>query len=135
MGIPLSYATIHRIVRYELQAKLKVPRPKSYKQETEIIERFVQQRPEWLKFLKEWINSEYEKGQKICFWCQDETRLGWKTITGRKLTLKGVKPVGEVQWKFDYYYIYGLVEPRSGRAFFEELDISQKPNKMVVSTD
>lgn len=119
-GIQLSYATIHRIVRYELQAKLKIPRPKSNQQEVGAVEKFVEQRPNWLNFLKEWIISEYGQIQNICYWCQDETRLGLKTMMGKKLTLKGIKPIGQIQWEFNYYYIYGLVEPKSGRAFFYE---------------
>lgn len=30
----------------------------------------------------------------IRYWCQDETRLGLKTIEKRKITLQGVKPLG-----------------------------------------
>ena len=56
----------------------------------------------------------------IRYWCGDETRLGLQTIEGKKLTLKGVKPHGEKQWKFDYYYLYGLVEPKTGEAFYHE---------------
>jgi hypothetical protein len=37
--------------------------------------------------------------QRVRYWCQDETRLGLKTLTGRKLTLKGVKPIGIVGWQ------------------------------------
>lgn len=49
---------------------------------------------------------------------EDETRLGLKTITGRRLTLKGVKPIGLVQWQRDNYYLYGVVEPKTGESFF-----------------
>lgn len=58
--------------------------------------------------------------QKIRYWCQDETRVGLKTIEGRKITLKGVKPVGQVEWQRLAYYIYGLVEPQTGASFFYE---------------
>ena len=34
--------------------------------------------------------------------------------------MKGVKPEGEKQWKFDYYYLYGLVEPQTGETFYYE---------------
>lgn len=56
--------------------------------------------------------------QKIRYWCQDETRVGLKTIEERKITLKGVKPVGQVEWQRLAYYIYGLVEPQTGASFF-----------------
>lgn len=57
---------------------------------------------------------------KIRFLCQDETRLGLKTISGRKITTKGVKPYGKVQWKFQATYLYGVVEPSTGENFFYE---------------
>lgn len=50
-------------------------------------------------------------GHKVRFFCQDETRLGLKTLSGRKITSRGVKPVGKVQWKFQSTYLYGVVEP------------------------
>lgn len=39
-GIEIAYKTVHRIVRYELQAKLKVPRPRHRKQHPQAIEQF-----------------------------------------------------------------------------------------------
>jgi hypothetical protein len=53
-------------------------------------------------------------GDKVRFWCGDETRIGLKTMTGRKITARGVKPKGKVQWKFQATYIYGIVEPKTG---------------------
>lgn len=71
---------------------------------------------------------------KIRFFCGDETRLGLKTLGGRKITAKGVKPVGQVQcgtfgennssrkvpWQFEATYFYGIVEPQTGESFFYE---------------
>ena len=34
---------------------------------------------------------------QVRFFCQDETRLGLKTISGRKITATGIKPKGKVQ--------------------------------------
>ena len=59
-------------------------------------------------------------GDKVRFFCSDETRIGLKTISGRKITARGVKPVGQVQWKFQAIYIYGVVEPKTGEHFFYE---------------
>lgn len=58
--------------------------------------------------------------RKIRFWLQDETRMGLKTMVGRVLTAKGVKPQGIQQWLFQSFWLYGLVEPRSGNSFFYE---------------
>lgn len=57
---------------------------------------------------------------KVRFFCGDETRLGLKTLGGRKITAKGVKPTGQVQWQFQATYIYGIVEPKTGEHFFFE---------------
>jgi hypothetical protein len=42
------------------------------------------------------------------------------TLGSRKLTRKGTQPVGVEQWCFDYLWLYGLIEPRSGESFFAE---------------
>jgi hypothetical protein len=55
-------------------------------------------------------------GTNIRFFCEDETRIGLKTISGRKITAKSVKPYGKVQWQFQATYIYGVVEPKTLRA-------------------
>ncbi len=52
--------------------------------------------------------------------CQDETRLGLKTLAGRVITAPGVKPVGLSQWQRDNFYLYGVVEPLTGYSFFYE---------------
>ena len=59
-------------------------------------------------------------GGKIRFLCEAETRLGLKTISGRKITAKGIKPYGKVEGKFQATYIYGVVEPKTGEHFFYE---------------
>ncbi|MDV3001426.1 MAG: IS630 family transposase ISMae27 [Chroococcopsis gigantea SAG 12.99] len=64
--------------------------------------------------------GKMDKAEKIRFLCEDETRVGLKTISGRKITAKGVKPIGQVQWKFQATYIYGVVEPKTGENFFYE---------------
>jgi len=43
-----------------------------------------------------------------------------KTIGGRKITAKGIKPIGQVQWQFEATYLYGIVEPKTGEHFFSE---------------
>lgn len=49
-----------------------------------------------------------------------ETRIGFRTESGKTITLRGVKPQQTLQWHYDYYYIYGLVEPIGGKSFFYE---------------
>ena len=56
----------------------------------------------------------------VRFFCQDATCLGLKTISGRKITAKGVKPKGKVQWQFKDTYLYGIMEPTTGEPCFYE---------------
>lgn len=56
----------------------------------------------------------------VRFFCGDETRLGLKTIGGRKIAARGIKPMGQVQWQFQATYLYGIVEPKTGDSFFFE---------------
>lgn len=66
--------------------------------------------------LQELVGGE----RPLRYLCEDETRLGLHTIPGRLITLKGVKPIGSVQWKRDNFYLYGVVEPLTGESFFYE---------------
>jgi transposase len=52
---------------------------------------------------------------------QDESRFGLLTIRRRRLTARGVQPVGSVQHVFEWFYVYGAVEPTTGERFFLEL--------------
>ncbi len=49
-----------------------------------------------------------------------ETRIGLKTIERKKITARGVKPIGLVQWNFKAYYLYGAVAPQTGESFWLE---------------
>ncbi len=52
---------------------------------------------------------------------QDESRFGLLTVRRRRLTAYGVQPVGVVQHVFEWFYVYGAVEPTTGERFFLEL--------------
>ncbi|NJN72805.1 MAG: hypothetical protein HC799_08370 [Limnothrix sp. RL_2_0] len=64
------------------------------------------------------IRQEYP--QRILYWSQDESRIGLLTEQGRRITAKGVKPKGKVQWSFQYRWSYGAVCPQIGASFFWE---------------
>jgi len=51
------------------------------------------------------------------YWCQDETRIGLKTIERKKITALRVKPLGKIQWNFKAYYLYDAVAPQTGESF------------------
>jgi transposase len=119
-NIEISYPTIHRIVRYELRGKLKVPRPIHEKQKPGIIEAFKNYFPTRIKGLINDIRGKCGANRPISYWFQDETRLGYRTESGQKITRVGVKPKQILQWHYSYYYIYGLVNPVKGSNFFYE---------------
>jgi hypothetical protein len=53
--------------------------------------------------------------------------MGLHTIQRRKLTGKGIKPQGKVQWDFVYLWLYGVVEPQTGEGFFYEFTHLDEP--------
>ena len=75
----------------DVLAKLKVPRPVNIKQQEGAKENFK-------KKLSQQIICQLAKHQsslgiyeQIRYWCEDESRLGLKTMVGRKITPDGDK--------------------------------------------
>ena len=66
------------------------------------------------------LQSYFGVGKRLRYLCQDESRLGLKTETGKVITTPGVKPVVPVQWQRDNFWLYGVVEPLSGWQFMQE---------------
>jgi transposase len=62
---------------------------------------------------------------------QDESRVGLLTIRRRRLTARGVQPVGRVQHVFQWLYVYGAVEPTTGDRFFLELPYLNADNFQI----
>lgn len=54
----------------------------------------------------------------IRYFATDESRFGLHTIIGRLITACGVKPIGQWQWLFKAFWLYGAVEPATGESFF-----------------
>ena len=106
-GIELLYSTRHGIVHKRLKVRPKVVRPQSHQRhESPAID-----------FEKKALRLSRIA---VLYWCTDESRFGLKTVTRRRLTPRGVKPNGQVQWSFQSYYLYGLVEPLTGENLFLE---------------
>jgi transposase len=120
LGIEAKYKTVHKLVYYRLKASPKIARPQSLEQSEERLEEFKKNFLENLAMLSWVAITMMSNTGKIRFLCEDETRLGLKTISGRKITAKGIKPYGKVQWQFQATYIYGVVEPKTGEHFFYE---------------
>ncbi|MDJ0649277.1 MAG: hypothetical protein QNJ60_11285 [Xenococcaceae cyanobacterium MO_188.B19] len=66
--IEISYPTIHRIVRYELKGKLKVPRPTHEKQQPGIIKAFKNHFPDRIKGLVQEIREQWGNKPAISYW-------------------------------------------------------------------
>jgi putative transposase len=62
---------------------------------------------------------------------QDESRFGLLTVRRRRLTARGVQPIGIVQHVFDWFYVYGAVAPTTGESFFFELPHLNRINFQV----
>jgi transposase len=62
-----------------------------------------------------------ENTRPVRVFSQDESRFGLLTVRRRRLTARGVQPVGPVQHVFEWFYVYGAVAPTTGERFFLEL--------------
>ena len=106
LGVKAAYSTVHRLVHEPLQARLKVPRPQHVKQSPEQRDAFKKELAQTLTMLVHVCIVVLEWSGKVRFFCGDETRIGLKTGEGRKITAKGVKPIGKVQWQFEFTYLF-----------------------------
>ncbi|MCC3436853.1 MAG: hypothetical protein JGK30_24555 [Microcoleus sp. PH2017_40_RAT_O_B] len=105
------------VVRDPILANL---RPRSSEQNLTAINEFKNSLSQKIKALLNKAPDQVKKYKRFLFWCSDETRLGLHTIQRRRITLRGVKPVGKHQWKFKCFWLYGAVYPSTGRSFFGE---------------
>lgn len=71
--------------------------------------------------IKNEIENKKHKYNSINIYFQDESRFGLLTTVGRRLTLKGVKPICPYQHKFEYTYLFGAFSPVTGDACMLEL--------------
>lgn len=67
----------------------------------------------------------------ILVFAQDESRFGLRTIRRRRLTARGVQPIGVTQHDFENFYVYGAVAPATGQDFFLELPQLNSTNFQV----
>ncbi|MHC5894635.1 IS630 family transposase [Nostoc sp.] len=66
------------------------------------------------------LEEHLAPGKCVRYLCQDETRVGLKTLTGKVITASGVKPTVDVKWPRDNFWIYGAIEPLTGDHFLYE---------------
>ena len=53
-------------------------------------------------------------------WVEDESRFGLNLIYRRRITVRGIAPMALQQWRFEWVWLYGFVEPLTGGSFFWE---------------
>ncbi|GIV03600.1 MAG: endonuclease [Fimbriimonadales bacterium] len=54
-------------------------------------------------------------------WFEDEARLGLHLPRYRRVTARGVRPKQPFQPLYEYYWLYGAVEPKTGESFYLEM--------------
>lgn len=68
--------------------------------------------------MKQYDQQIRQQQRPIRYFAQDESRFGLKTLIGRLITACGIKPIGQWQWIFKAFWLYGAVEPATGESFF-----------------
>lgn len=67
-------------------------------------------------------------GRVVRRFFQDEARLGLhESTTRRRITARGVKPVQPMLPRYEYFWLYGAVDPSSGESLFLELPALDTP--------
>jgi transposase len=118
-NIELAYSTVHRLVKYDLDASPKVARPFSEKQNPAMVEDF---KENLSKPLIEIVKPCIEKYKQVRYWVQDETSISLKTGLRRRITRRGVKPRIKTTGQRIGYSLYGAVEVKTGENFFWDGD-------------
>lgn len=67
-------------------------------------------------------------GRTVRRFFQDEARLGLhESTTRRRITARGVKPIQLMLPRYEYFWLYGAVDPLSGESFFLEMPALDTP--------
>lgn len=114
-GMEVSYKTLHRILYYRLKAKLKRARPSHAKKNEAEVAAF----PSRLRRLIDAVAAFSQRALRL--FVQDESRFGLhEGMMRRCLTAFGVKPIQTVLPRYEYFWLYGAVEPATGEGIFLE---------------
>lgn len=68
--------------------------------------------------LNQYDRQRRQVERPIRYFAQDESRFGLHTQIGRLIAALGVKPIGQWQWLFKAFWLYGAVEPATGESYF-----------------
>jgi len=89
------------------------PRPKHRKGEEKAQSEFKQELPQKVQKLQE----KYP-GAKIEVWFFDEHRVGLKPILRKVWAPVGERPIAVVEHRYEWLYVYGFVEPKTGKMYW-----------------
>jgi hypothetical protein len=67
----------------------------------------------------------------VRIWSQDESRWGLMTVRRRRITVRGVKPVGRIQHQYANCWCFGCVAPATGEADFQLLPKLDAANMQI----
>ena len=71
--------------------------------------------------IREGIAAKPSDFQSVRLFSQDESRYGLLPVVGRRITLPGIKPIAKIDYSYESVYLYGAIEPLTGKRFFFEL--------------
>lgn len=67
------------------------------------------------------INQFADQYQRVRLWVEDESRIGLMPIHRRRITWKGIRPTISSEIKREYLYLFGMIEPLTGKDFMMEM--------------
>lgn len=89
------------------------PRPKHRQGSGQLQQQFKENLPRLVKQLQEkYLTAEIE------VWFFDEHRVGLKPILRKVWSPVGERPIAVVQHRYEWLYVYGFVEPKTGKTYW-----------------
>lgn len=89
------------------------PRPKHRQGSGQLQQQFKENLPQLVKQLQE----KYPTAE-IEVWFFDEHRVGLKPILRKAWSPVGERPIAVVQHRYEWLYVYGFVEPKTGKTYW-----------------
>jgi transposase len=97
----------------QMEYRLRVPRPQHQEAEREA-------QQEWKKKLVKEV-SRVQKAYpdaSVEIWSEDEHRIGLQPVTRRVWVEEGEVPQAMVNWKREWLWLYGFVQPQTGETYW-----------------
>jgi transposase len=97
----------------QLGWRLRVPRPQQQDSDPEAQE-------DWKKKLDQTfkqVKAEHPAAA-VEIWCEDEHRIGLNPVTRQVCVEQGEQPSAIVNWKREWLWLYGFVEPKTGETYW-----------------